>query len=243
MRPFLTCLALTVSLVNCGHGPARPKSKATLKQRAPSRHAETAESQPAAEANSGRLPRAFGSVSAPKKSAGKALAFGPPNAKVTIEVFTDFQCPFCARYHKTLAQIVRRFPKRVRLIHRDFPLSNACNPRVRTAFHRNACSAALTARCAAYQGKFWQVSGVFANNAGNLAPSAQNGFAQSAGVDLRKLERCRRGKAAMAAIQQDIQDGISRGVRGTPTTFFNGKMISGGRNFSWFEKQILAISP
>ena len=77
---------------------------------------------------------------------------GTANASVTIVEFTDFECPSCARQHPVLERIVNEFGDRVRLVVRDFPLSQ----------HANARKAAEAAEAAREQGKYWEyASGAF----------------------------------------------------------------------------------
>ena len=72
---------------------------------------------------------------------------GAADASVTVVEFSDFECPFCKQTHPTLKQLLERYPGKVRLAYRDFPLDS---------IHPQARRAAEAARCASDQGKFWE---------------------------------------------------------------------------------------
>src|SRR5262249_23623813 len=74
-----------------------------------------------------------------------APTLGPDGAPVTIVQFVDYQCPYCHRAQSTIDQILSRYPGKVQLVHRDFPLDGP--PQARPA--------ARASRCAGEQGKFW----------------------------------------------------------------------------------------
>lgn len=72
---------------------------------------------------------------------------GSSSAKVTLVVFSDFQCPYCIRHEATLKQIMSAYGDQIRLVFYNFPLS----------FHQYAQKAAEAAECAADQDKFWEM--------------------------------------------------------------------------------------
>ena len=81
-------------------------------------------------------------------------SIGPKNAPVTIVEFSDFQCPFCRLGAFTMNTIQNRYPDKVRLVFRNFPLNSACNPSLDHVVHEFACDTAKAAVCAERQGKF-----------------------------------------------------------------------------------------
>lgn len=83
-----------------------------------------------------------------KVALGDAPSRGPKNAKVTIVEFSDFECPFCQRAYGTVEQILKAYPKDVRLVYKQLPL---------TSLHPNAQRAAEASICAKSQGKFWEM--------------------------------------------------------------------------------------
>jgi len=79
---------------------------------------------------------------------GDSPSIGPKDAKVTIVEFSDFECPFCSRAYGTVKQIQSAYPKDVRIVYKNLPLTN---------LHPNAQKAAEASVCAQDQGKFWEM--------------------------------------------------------------------------------------
>lgn len=148
---------------------------------------------------------------------GDAPVRGPANAPVTIIEFTDYQCPYCARAATTLQQVMAKYPTQVKLVLRDFPLSN----------HPEAPAAAEAAHCAGDQGKYWQMhDAIFANPRDLTAPTLLK-HAVAAGVDEKKYSSCVASKKYTARWQKDLAAGEEFGVTGTPAFFVNGRFIGG----------------
>src|SRR5207237_6716075 len=84
---------------------------------------------------------------APSDASRPANVLGPANAPVTIEFFSDLQCPQCARYEPIVKSLKTEFGDKVRLVLRHFPLES----------HENAAVAACAAEAAANQHKFWEM--------------------------------------------------------------------------------------
>ena len=132
---------------------------------------------------------------------------GPADALVTIVEYADFQCPFCARVEPTLDRILEEYKGRVRLVWRDFPLP----------FHDRAGGAALAAREARAQGRFWQVH--------------KQLMASQGVVDQPAPER----PGARAELDADVAAASKLGVRGTPTFFINGRRVVGAQPYERFK--------
>ena len=158
---------------------------------------------------------------------------GDATAPVTIVEFSDFQCPFCARfYEQTLGQIESKYINtgKVKLVFRDFPLS----------FHEEAEPAALAAECAHEQGKFWEYHDLLFENQDQLGKDNYKKWAQEAGLDLPKFTACVESKKYQDEVQEDFTEGQQYGVTGTPGFFINGKLVSGAQPFTVFEQEIEA---
>lgn len=153
------------------------------------------------------------------------LVAGAAGAKVRVEIFTDFQCPFCAQLHELTHEMLKKHPGKLQLVHRDFPLDQSCNRKITRPFHDNACAAALLARCAAKQGRFWHFSSLLFAHQHDLSPAEIERHARAAGLDLAALRSCARSPEVRQALLQDVEDGIRRSVSGTPTCFLAGKQI------------------
>ena len=148
---------------------------------------------------------------------------GRSDAPVVIVEFSDFECPFCARYARdTFPGIEREYIEsgKVRYVFRHYPIER---------IHPRAMGAARAAECAAAQGKFWEFhSATFANQRA-LQPEALAASASKLGVNPDAFQLC---MAALATSSQRIRDDLDEGTRaaisGTPT-FFLGTMTRDGK--------------
>jgi len=166
-------------------------------------------------------------------------ALGQPDAPVVIVEFSDYQCPFCKRFaEQTLPQIKEKYidTGKVKLIFRDFPLSS---------IHPNAELAAEAAQCAHEQGKFWEMHDRIFQGQFEWSKSSEpeldfKEYAKEIGLDVEKFTECLESERYKEEIQKDLRDGISYGVRGTPTFFINGLRVRGAQPFSVFQQVIEA---
>jgi protein-disulfide isomerase len=154
---------------------------------------------------------------------------GAANAPVTLVEFTDFHCPFCKQVLPTLTQLLARYPGKVRLVFRDFPIDS---------LHPQARRAAEAARCAQDQGKFWEYHDLLFANAPNATPEELKRYAEQVGLDLAKFEPCVSGGVHRAGVQRDFDEGVRLGITGTPTFFINGRPFSGARPLEEFARLI-----
>ena len=143
-------------------------------------------------------------------------AKGTANALVTIVTFTDFECPSCARQHPVLEQLVSEFGDRVRLVVRDFPLSQ----------HANARKAAEAAEAAREQGKYWEYVSVLYRNQSALGIDNLRQYATDLGLDRARFDASLDSGKFADNVQRDLVDGRKLGINGTPTLYINGKRVS-----------------
>lgn len=163
---------------------------------------------------------------------------GPARAPVTVVLFTDLQCVACARLERSLGELVRQNPGRIRLIHRSFPLDGSCNPLLRgRRFHRHACLASRLLACAGRQGKLWAYRAALFSRARDLQPKLMLSLARQSGLELKRLEACGSSKWARHAVDADLKAGMALGVASTPVLFFNGHRIRG----SWSTKLLQRV--
>jgi protein-disulfide isomerase len=164
---------------------------------------------------------------------------GPKDAIVTIVEFSDFQCPFCSRSNVTMKQVMERYPTQVRWVFRDFPLP----------IHNDAEKAAVAARCAAEQGKFWEMHDVLFQNQSDLSVGALARYGTQIGLDASRYTSCQSVAKHMDAIQADLKAGTEFGVTGTPAFFINGRFVNGARPIDSFseiideELQLAGVKP
>jgi protein-disulfide isomerase len=147
-------------------------------------------------------------------------SFGPEDAPVTIVEFGDLQCPSCRAEAPLLRQLIPElFPNKVRIVFKDYPLES---------IHPWARAASNAGRCVFRQNPqaFWKFYDWDYENQDditveNLKPKVL-GWAAGNGISSDQLERCIDDKATDAEITQNISEGKTAGVRGTPTLFVNG---------------------
>lgn len=148
---------------------------------------------------------------------------------ITVVEFSEYQCPFCARVIPDTRQVLNTYKGKVRWIVKDFPLS----------FHDRARPAAITAKCAAFQGKYWKMYDKLFANQTKLSDSDLAGYAEQVGLDMDKYRNCTKDSAkAEALIDKNFQLGVQVGVSGTPAYFINGRRLSGALPFAEFQRII-----
>jgi protein-disulfide isomerase len=163
----------------------------------------------------------------------KAPSRGNPDARVVVEFFADFECPFSGRHAETMQRLVQAYGDKVRFVWRDFPLP----------FHENARPAAEAAREAlAQQGNegFWRMHDTLFANARALKREDLERYAQQQGLDMVRFRRVLDLELRGDVLQEDVEAGAAAGVNGTPTTFINGKPLVGAHPFETFQEAINA---
>jgi len=159
---------------------------------------------------------------------------GNPNAPITIIEFSDFQCPFCAKFHPTLQQVLKNYPNDVKWVYRHFPLDS---------IHSEARPSAEASECAGEQGKFWEFADGLIENQAKLSKSLYSELAQNNGLNMGQFEKCVSSRKYKDKVEADLQEGVAAGVTGTPGSFINGELISGALPYANIEdviKKILA---
>jgi protein-disulfide isomerase len=154
---------------------------------------------------------------------------GAAEAPVTIVEFSDFQCPFCKGVQATLADLLKRYPGKVKLVYRDFPIDG---------LHPQARRAAEAARCARDQGKFWEYHDLLFAEAPKAAPEDLERYAQHVGLDVAAFARCLSDNVHRAAVQRDIDEGTRLGLTATPIFFINGRSLMGAQPIDAFIRLI-----
>lgn len=141
---------------------------------------------------------------------------GPKNAPVAVVVFSDFQCPYCARISPFLDQVLKIYPKEVKVVYKNFPLQS----------HRFSMQAAIAALAAHRQGKFWEMHDKIFENLSALNPDKLSEFAKEIGLDMDKFTKDISDPALRRQVDLDQQNGIQAEVAGTPTLFVNGRRLN-----------------
>jgi len=160
-----------------------------------------------------------------------ALKYGKPG-RVTLVVFSDFQCPYCGGAADTIAALRREYGGRIDIVFLHYPLPS----------HEGARRAAQASECARDQGGFWayhdllfqsSASGIDIGDDENLKAMATN-----VRLDPQAFESCLLSGRKNATINEHIAEGQRAGVRGTPTFFFGRKMMEGTRDYDDLKSMI-----
>lgn len=149
-------------------------------------------------------------------SADDDPSIGNATAKVTMVAFVDFQCSACAAVSPVLKQVVSEYGGNVRLVYRDYPL---------TQLHANAFLAGRAGYAARQQGKFFEMADLMYRNQDALDMASLKRYAVQLGMNAAQFDRDMAGEAAAAEIRKDITDGDAVAVTGTPTIFVNGVKV------------------
>ena len=169
---------------------------------------------------------------------------GNPDAPITIIEFSDFQCPFCARFHvETLPSIMNEYIDKgqVKLIFRDFPIQS---------IHPNALPASVASECANEQGKFKEMHDKLFENQKEWSNQSLDNlmitftqYALDIGLEEKRFEDCLKNGKYIEEIQKDLDDGRNYGITGTPGFFVGNDQIGfielkGAQPFENFKKVI-----
>jgi protein-disulfide isomerase len=154
---------------------------------------------------------------------------GKADAPVTVVEFSDFQCPFCQRVWPTLKQLRTKYGDRMRLVWKDFPL---------TQIHPQAFVAAQAGNCAREQGKFWEYHDTLFGHQSALQRDDLKKYAADLGLDAAKFNQCLDSSKYEARVQTALGVGGQLGISSTPTVFVNGRMINGAQPIEVFQSII-----
>jgi protein-disulfide isomerase len=173
-------------------------------------------------ANSGASP--VQQTRSPQPGASNPWSKGGTTARVTLEEFSDFQCPACGALEPGLRRVVNDYGDRVQLIFRNFPL----------AMHKYAFQAARAAEAAGQQGKFWEMHDMIYDNqkewSDSMEPRVQfESYATRLGLDVQRFKTDSERQDLADRIKADYGRGMSLNVKGTPTIFLNGREMVPGK--------------
>jgi predicted DsbA family dithiol-disulfide isomerase len=166
-----------------------------------------------------------------------AREMGESGAGVVVEVFSDFQCPYCGVFAKTAELRLREEyikPGKVLFIYRNFPIVDQF-----VASGNESHQAALAALCAGDQNMFWGYHDLlFQNqageNQGNFNTARLQAFAVQLNLDSLSFSQCLINQSHLDILNADIQRGKALRINGTPTFFVNGVVVAGsGLDFEW----------
>jgi protein-disulfide isomerase len=137
---------------------------------------------------------------------------GAQEPKVTIEVFADFQCPFCKRGSGVEKEILAKYGDKVQIVFRNNPLEK---------IHPNARPAALAGICAQTQGKFIEMHDALYANQDKLGNDLYIQLAQDLKMNVGGFEKCLASDEATRILETDLAEAKAEMVNGTPTYFLH----------------------
>ena len=156
-------------------------------------------------------------------------SLGPDDAEIIIVEFSDYQCPFCRKFHdETYQSLLDAYPGQIRFVYRNLPL---------TSIHPNAMPAAVASLCANDQDAYWDYhEKLFSSETLDEATYIQ--YAADLDLNVDTFTACLSDGSHDAFIQEDMQFALDLGVQSTPTFFVNGLAIVGAQPLTNFQQII-----
>ena len=158
-----------------------------------------------------------------------AYALGPADAPITLVEFSDYQCPFCRRWHAEVYEpLLAAYPGQIRFVYRHLPLDS---------IHPDAISAAEAAMCAGEQDAYWQFhEKLFSSEA--LGNQVYMQYAEDLGLNVQTFAACVSERKYQESVAADMNFALDLGIRSTPTFFINGLAIVGAQPLDVFKQVI-----
>jgi protein-disulfide isomerase len=153
---------------------------------------------------------------------------GPASAPVTLVEYGDYECSYCGQAYGILKELHARVGEQVRLVFRNFPL---------TQIHPHAGRAAEAAEAAAAQGRFQSMHDMLYEHQDALGDDDLVAYAAQLGLDLDRFQVDLTQGTHLDRIREDFMSGVRSGVNGTPTFFVNGRRLDG----PWDLQSLMAV--
>jgi protein-disulfide isomerase len=150
----------------------------------------------------------FDTVNSPMK--------GAKTPSITIVEFADFECPHCSAMRAVLGEVIKKYPKDVALVFKQFPLPH----------HVHAQLASQAALAAHKQGRFWEMHNLIFDNQTNLTTEKFSEFARSMGLDMGKFTADMHDNGVKAQIDKDRKEAMEAQISGTPAIYINGRIFT-----------------
>ena len=152
-------------------------------------------------------------------------ATGARNAKVTVVMFSDFQCPYCRQSFGTVKRILENYGESVKLVYKHLPLD----------IHSDAFPAARASVCADRQGKFWEYhDALFSSD--NLSENNLLNIAKKLALDQTEFKTCLNAESSRLEVVKDLQEAKRLKIDGTPAFYINGIQVNGAIPFEKFSQ-------
>ena len=153
----------------------------------------------------------------------KDIFVGKKDAPVTLMEFGEYENEDCAKANEIVKQLLEEYEAKIRFQFRHFPL---------TMIHQRSLKASESAVAAAQEGKFWEMHNILFNNRRSLGTTSLKLHSKEAGVKNKKfLDDLVNGVYGWQ-VQDDLKEGLNRGVKEIPAFFINGEAFSGKPTFA-----------
>lgn len=160
---------------------------------------------------------------------GSDPSLGESGAVIAIVVFADFTCEYCYRQEEAIRRILDKYENHVRFVWKDYPEPDE---------HSLSYQAALAARCAFLQDKFWPYHDRLFERAGNFSENDLFDLARESGLDLKEFDNCRSGELARQLIADNIEEAHALDITGVPFIYVNDLEFMGEITFDELERII-----
>ncbi len=146
---------------------------------------------------------------------GTSPVIGPVDARVSLTMFDDFQCPYCSREWPVVEDLLKKYPNDLNMVVKHFPLG----------MHKFASQAAIASLAASKQGKYADLIRAMSKNYRKLNEELLQKLAKEIGLDIEKFNQDRKDPAFQKQLKDDKKLGRASGVRGVPSLFVNGVLV------------------
>lgn len=176
-------------------------------------------------------PSASATASAPAKPSAELMAklvpsdariiTDPAKPRTTLILFTDYQCPYCAKMDTLIERATKEYGSEVRIVVRNFPLP----------MHQNAPLAARAVEAAAEQGALEKMGHLVFSKQAEWAKSTSGqaetftGYARELGLDMDRFAKDFTSPAIATRVQRDLDDAKELGLQGTPSLVLEGQLL------------------
>jgi len=156
------------------------------------------------------------------------LRYGGATATLSVIEYGDFQCEFCRQLAPEIKKALEPYDGDVRFVWRDYPIEE---------IHQNAMGAAVFARCAGLQGRYWEAYDLLMA-AGTLNESLYQQIAARLRLDGGALSACRKDPSLPIMLRKDVEEARADGIQSTPLLFIGTKAIEGYVDSATIKKAI-----
>ena len=156
---------------------------------------------------------------------------GNENAPITIVLYSDYACPSCANVEQMLVAFLVKHPQDVRLVWKDMPNETR---------HAQAMPAAIAARCAGKQEKFWEYHDALFAQQSALSPELYLSLATALNLDSPSFSSCIEKESTRPLVERTLAEGLALQVTATPTLFINGQRFTGSLSQAEIERVLTA---